>query len=98
MPNSISSPRETSFAGATDTSAPLLFPNSRSEPGPVRIGGEYLRDDDERDPVRDIVSACAESPVEASRDPYADAAAAGVSSLVFAVEDSLGAALAAFRA
>jgi len=51
-----------------------------------------LRDEDERDPVRDFVSACAESPVEPSRDLYEEAGTAGFNSFVFAVDDGLDAA------
>src|SRR5260370_23222551 len=97
MPNSRSSPRETSFAGAVDTStAPFwLFPNSSPAPGPVEMGGEYFREDD-RDPARDFVSACTESFVDPTRDPYDDAAVGGFNSLVFAVDDVLGASLSEF--
>jgi len=98
IPNSISSPRDTSFAGAADTStAPLLlFANSPSAPGPVEIGGEYVRDEDDRDPVRDFVSPFAESLVDPTRDPDDEDAAGGFSSLVFAVDDVLGASLGKF--
>ena len=60
------------------------------------MGGEYFRDEDDRDPVRDFVSACAESLVDPTRDPYDDTATDGFSSLVFAVDDVFGASLSEF--
>jgi hypothetical protein len=71
-------------------SAPFALLAYKPEaPRPVEIGGEELRDEDARGPVGDFVSAGAESPVEACRDPYDDAATAGFSSLVLAVDEVL---------
>ena len=49
-----------------------------------------MRDEDEREPVRDFVSAGVDSPVDPDRDTYDAAAAGGFSSLVFAVDDGFG--------
>ena len=49
-----------------------------------------MRDEDTRDPVRDFVSVFSESSVKPRCDRYDDAATAGFSSCVLAVDDALG--------
>jgi len=92
MPNSASSPRDTSFAGATDISGtPLeLCWNSPAEFAAAEAADRLLRGEDTRGSCFDFVF-CADSPVEPDRDEYDAPPTGRVSSLVLAVDDVLGA-------